>query len=169
MQAEAEGVIADLQLSTVLYCWRKLSEDEWAMVMHRANESIAAMAVAFEDQVWQAAEVVRSSCLLEHEVWLCRGRSKLIHLKCSVPPLNAAGLLVQAEAVIAAAQQAATLLAQQQDTVKPDVAVAILQRLGRLRTPEASAKLQVHRPSYARLAGEDRCLAHSGAGAQVAF
>ena len=34
-------------------------------------------------------------------------------------------------------------LAQQQLTVKPDVAVAILQRLGRLRTPEASAKLEV--------------------------
>ena len=50
---------------------------------------------------------------------------------------------MQAEAVIAATQQAATALAQQQDTVKPDVAVAILQRLGRLRTPEASAKLEV--------------------------
>ena len=52
-------------------------------------------------------------------------------------------VVMQAEAVIAAAQQAATALVQQQDTVKPDVAVAILQRLGRLRTPEASAKLEV--------------------------
>ena len=51
MQAEAEGAIAELQLSTVLYCWRQLSQDEWAMIMHRAHESIAAMAVLFEDQV----------------------------------------------------------------------------------------------------------------------
>ena len=50
---------------------------------------------------------------------------------------------MQAEAVIHAAQQAATVLAKQQETVKPDVAVTILQRLGRLRTPEASSKLEV--------------------------
>jgi len=51
--------------------------------------------------------------------------------------------MVQAEAVIRAAQQAATALAKAQDTVKPDIAVAILQCLGRLNTPEASAKLGV--------------------------
>lgn len=56
MQAEAEGVIAELQLSTVLYCWRQLSQDEWPMIMHRAQESTAALAVLLEDQVWRAQE-----------------------------------------------------------------------------------------------------------------
>ncbi len=50
-QEEAEGVLAQLQLRTVAYCWQHLSEDEWAMLMHRAHESIAAMAVLYEDQV----------------------------------------------------------------------------------------------------------------------
>ena len=56
MQAEAECVIAELVLSTVVYCWRQLSQDEWAMIMHRAHESIAALAVLLENQVWRAHE-----------------------------------------------------------------------------------------------------------------
>ena len=54
-----------------------------------------------------------------------------------------AALHIQAEAVVERAQRAATALAQQKEGVKPDVALAILQRLGRLRYPEAAAKLQV--------------------------
>ena len=54
-----------------------------------------------------------------------------------------ASLHFQAEAVVGCAQRAATALAQQKEVVKPDVALAILQRLGRLRSPEAAAKLQV--------------------------
>lgn len=45
--------------------------------------------------------------------------------------------------MISAAQKAATALAGKDESVQPDVALAILQRLGRLRTPEASAKLEV--------------------------
>lgn len=54
-----------------------------------------------------------------------------------------ASLHLQAEAVVECAQRAATPLAQQKEVVKPDVALAILQRLGRLHTPEAAANLQV--------------------------
>lgn len=50
-QEEAEGVLAQLQLRTVAYCWQHLSDNEWAMLMHRAHESIAATAVLYEDQV----------------------------------------------------------------------------------------------------------------------
>ena len=49
--AEAEGVIAELQLSMISYCWRHLSQDEWVMVMHRTHENVAAIAVLYEDQV----------------------------------------------------------------------------------------------------------------------
>ena len=76
MQAEAEGVTAQLQLSTVLYCWRQLSSDEWAMIMHRAHESIAAIAVLFEDQVMTGSEEMmveklrsRAHCFCP--VWSC--------------------------------------------------------------------------------------------------
>ena len=56
----------------------------------------------------------------------------------------------QAEAVVECARSAATALAQQKEVVTPDVALAILQRLGRLRTPEAAAKLQVRILLYLR-------------------
>ena len=56
----------------------------------------------------------------------------------------------QAEAVVECARSSATALAQQKEIVTPDVALAILQRLGRLRTPEAAAKLQVRILSYRR-------------------
>ncbi len=54
-----------------------------------------------------------------------------------------ASLCVQAEAVVNSAQQAAGALASQEAAIAPDVALAVLQRLGRLGTPEASAKLEV--------------------------
>ena len=54
-----------------------------------------------------------------------------------------ASLRVQAEAVVSSAQQAAAALASQEAAAAPDVALAVLQRLGRLQTSEASAKLEV--------------------------
>ena len=62
--------------------------------------------------------------------------------------LTQALLCVQAEAVVKSAQQAAAALANQEAAIAPDVALAVLQRLGRLGTSEASAKLEVCHTRY---------------------